>query len=97
MAIMRGPAASRFLERDAPALLRGEIMDSFSIARCAEELAGVLQLAESLQVRLPVADRITDLYEQTVARYGAADGELLAAHFVAEGLGVRFTFQAGEE
>ncbi len=95
--IMRGPAASRFVEQDATALLRGEIMDSFSIVRCAEELQGVLQIADSLRLPLPVAERIAELYEQAVAHYGDADGELLAAHRLADRLGVRFTDPAAEQ
>lgn len=97
LAILRGAGASRFVERDAPALLRGELMDSFSITRCAEELTGVLQIAETLRLSLPVAERVAELYEQAVARYGDTDGELLAAHLLAERLGVRFTDPAGRQ
>jgi 3-hydroxyisobutyrate dehydrogenase len=96
MAITRGPATSRFIEEDAPALLRGEVMDSFPVARCAEELTGVLQIAEDLGLRLPIAERVAELYEQAADHYGDADGELLAAHLVADRLGVRFADPAAQ-
>jgi 3-hydroxyisobutyrate dehydrogenase len=87
-ALQHSAAASRFLERDAPALMRGDDLTSFSLARCHEELAGVLALGEQLGVPLALAERTTELYAQALERYGDVDGELLAARLVAERAGV---------
>lgn len=88
LALQQSAAASRFMERDAPALMRGDDLTSFSLARCHEELAGVLALGERLGVPLALAERATELYAQALERYGDVDGELLAARLVAERAGV---------
>jgi 3-hydroxyisobutyrate dehydrogenase len=89
LAVQESAAASRFMESDAPALMRGDDYDMFSLARCHEELTGVLALGEQLQVPLAVAERATELYAQALERYGDIDGELLAARLVAERAGVK--------
>jgi 3-hydroxyisobutyrate dehydrogenase len=91
LAVQESAAASRFMEQDAPALMRGDKYDMFSLARCHEELAGVLALGKQLDVPLAVAERVTALYGDALERYGDADGELLAARLVAERAGVRFS------
>jgi 3-hydroxyisobutyrate dehydrogenase len=88
LAVQQSAAATRFMERDAPALMRGDDRTSFSLARCHEELAGVLALGEQLDVPLALAERVTELYAQALGRYGDIDGELLAARLVAERAGV---------
>ena len=88
LALQQSAAASRFMERDAPALMRGDDLTSFSLTRCHEELAGVLALGEHLGVPLALAERATELYAQALERYGDVDGELLAARLVAERAGV---------
>jgi len=85
-----GAAGSRFLERDAPRLLRGDDMTTFALSRCVEELEGVLGVAAERQLTLPIADRVTELYRQALEDHGDADGELLAARLLAERLGVEF-------
>lgn len=51
-AVQQSAAASRFMEQDAPALMRGENLTSFSLARCVEELSGVLMLGGQYDVTL---------------------------------------------
>jgi 3-hydroxyisobutyrate dehydrogenase len=63
----------------------------FSLARCHEELAGVLALGKQLDVPLPLTERVTELHARALERYGDIDGELLAARIVAERAGVRFS------
>lgn len=88
LAVQQSAAASRFMERDAPALLAGDDLTSFSLARCHEELEGVLALGLQLDVPLALAERVSDLYRQALERYGDVDGELLGARLVAERGGV---------
>ena len=88
LAVQESAAASRFMEHDAPALMQGDDYEMFSLARCHEELAGVLALGDQLEVPLALAGRATELYAQALERYGDIDGELLAARLVAERAGV---------
>lgn len=88
LALQQSAAASRFLERDASALMRGDDLASFSLARSHEELAGVLALGDQLHVPLALAERATELYAQALEHYGDVDGELLAARLVAQRAGV---------
>lgn len=81
-------AGGRFIERDAPALLRGEDLASFPLARCCEQLASVLALGEELAVPLELAGIVAHLHEGALERYGDIDGELLGARWVAERAGV---------
>jgi 3-hydroxyisobutyrate dehydrogenase len=91
LAVQESAAASRFMERDAPALMRGDNYDMFSLARCHEELAGVLALGKQLDVPLPLTQRVTELHAKALERYGDVDGELLAARLVAQDAGVEFS------
>jgi 3-hydroxyisobutyrate dehydrogenase len=95
LAVQESAAASRFMERDAPALMRGENYDMFSLARCHEELAGVLALGEQLEVPLALTERVTELHAKALERYGDVDGELLAARLVVEQAGVNFPRGSG--
>jgi 3-hydroxyisobutyrate dehydrogenase len=92
--LARGPAGSRFLEQDAEALLRGDDLTTFALAGCVEELAGLLDLAGSRGLEMPVAEGVTAIYTEALRRYGDVDGELLAARLVAERLGVDFATPA---
>lgn len=96
LAVQESAAACRFMERDAPALMSGENYDMFSLARCHEELAGVLALGKQLDVPLPLTGRVTELHALALERFGNIDGELLAARMVAEQAGVDFTAEDGK-
>ena len=88
LAVQESAAASRFIERDAQALLAGDDLTAFSLAGCHQELADVLALGEQFEVPLGLAERVTELYARALERYGDVDGELLGARFVAERAGV---------
>jgi 3-hydroxyisobutyrate dehydrogenase len=81
-------AASRFLATDAAALVAGDDLPTFPLARCHEELASVLSLAETHGVPLDVLAAVTDLHAQAMQQYDNADGELLGARFVVDRAGV---------
>jgi 3-hydroxyisobutyrate dehydrogenase len=89
-ALQHTAAASNFGERDAPTLLRGNDMASFSLAQCSEQLTAVLALGEQLDVPLQLATTVAAIHQQALARYGDVDGELLAARLVAERAGINF-------
>jgi 3-hydroxyisobutyrate dehydrogenase len=89
-AVQESAAANLFMETDARALLRGDYLTAFASTRCVDELDSVLALANRLDVPLALAQRVTELYEEALVRYGDVAGELLAARLVAERAGVDF-------
>lgn len=89
-AVQQSAAASRFMENDAPALMRGDNLASFSLARCVEELTGVLTMAGQHDVPLALGERVTEMYAEALQHFGDIDGELLAARRVAEQAKVEF-------
>jgi 3-hydroxyisobutyrate dehydrogenase len=90
-ALAESAAGGRFLERDAPALLAGDDLASFDLARCCEQLDTVLALAKQLAVPLELTNVVDEIHRRALAHYGEVDGELLGARFVAERAGVRFS------
>jgi 3-hydroxyisobutyrate dehydrogenase len=89
-ALGQSAAASRFLADAVPALLAGDDLTSFALARCCEQLDSVLALGEELGVPLELGRVVSDVHHAALARYGEVDGELLGARFVAERGGVSF-------
>jgi 3-hydroxyisobutyrate dehydrogenase len=89
-ALDQSAAASRFLGHDARALLDGDDLTTFSLARCCQELTSVLALGDELDVPLDVMSVVTELHAAALERYGDVDGELLAARWIAERSGVDF-------
>lgn len=90
-AVSQSAAASRFIDREAHALLAGDDLRSFSLAGCAEELHAVMSLGRDFEVPLALAERVTNLYDEALEHYGDVDGELLAARRIVERAGVDFT------
>ena len=88
-AVGESAAASRFVTEGAQALLDGDDLTSFSLARCCEELSSVLSLGDELEVPLELAGLVSDLHRRALAHYGDVDGELLGARLIAERAGVR--------
>lgn len=89
-ALGQSAAASRFLAEDVTALLEGDDLTSFALARCCEQLASVVALGDDLAVPMELTAVVSDLHRRALARYGDVDGELLGARFVAERAGVSF-------
>ena len=86
-ALARSAAASRFLTDDAIALLEGDDLTTFSLARCCEQLASVLALGDELAVEMQVTEAVSEVHRRALAHYGEVDGELLGARFVADRAG----------
>ncbi len=87
-ALDQSAAASRFIAQDARALLDGDDLTTFSLARCCEELSSVLGLGDALDVPLDVVSVVSELHVAALERFGDVDGELLGARFVGERAGV---------
>ena len=89
-ALGQSAASSRFLTDDARALLDGDEMPWFALARCAEQLHSLTAFADELAVPTDVLDAVREVHAAALEHYGDVDGELLGAQFVAQRAGVRF-------
>jgi 3-hydroxyisobutyrate dehydrogenase-like beta-hydroxyacid dehydrogenase len=89
-ALGQSAASSRFLTDDARALLDGDDMPWFALARCAEQLRSLSAFADELAVATDVLDAVREVHAGALEHYGEVDGELLGARFVAERAGVSF-------
>jgi 3-hydroxyisobutyrate dehydrogenase len=88
-ALADSAAASEFIRRDLDALFAGDYMTTFGLGRCYEELLSVTALAREYQVPFELSEAVTRIYERATARYGNADGELLAVALLEEEAGQR--------
>ncbi len=89
-ALGQSAASSRFLADDARALLDGDDMPWFALARCAEQLRSLSAFADELAVPTDVLAAVREVHTAAVEHYGDVDGELRGAQYVAERAGVRF-------
>jgi 3-hydroxyisobutyrate dehydrogenase-like beta-hydroxyacid dehydrogenase len=89
-ALAQSAAGRGFVAEDAPALIAGDTMPSFSFARCVEQLRTLQGAAADLQVRTEVLDAVASVHRDALREYGDVDGELLGAHHAAARAGVDF-------
>jgi 3-hydroxyisobutyrate dehydrogenase-like beta-hydroxyacid dehydrogenase len=89
-ALAQSAAGGGFVADDAPALIAGDTMPAFSLARCAEQLRSLQGAAADLSVPAEVLDAVSAVYAAAVREYGDVDGELLGARFAAHRAGVDF-------
>jgi 3-hydroxyisobutyrate dehydrogenase len=89
-ALAQSAAGRSFVADDVGALLTGDEMPAFALARCAAQLRTLDELAGELAVPADVLAAVTRVHSDAAARYGDVDGELLGARFAAERAGVRF-------
>jgi 3-hydroxyisobutyrate dehydrogenase len=96
-AVRASASDSRFLADYADALLDGDDLTTFPLARCCEELSAVVELADGLDVPLDVISAVSELHTSALERYGEVDGELLGARLVAERANTSLTRLPSEE
>jgi 3-hydroxyisobutyrate dehydrogenase len=95
-ALTESAAGRGFLAHDAPALLAGDAMPAFSLARCTEQLRSVQSTAADLEVPAAVLDAVAEVHGAALREYGAVDGELLGARYAAHRAGVDFGLRPDE-
>ncbi|WP_111766169.1 NAD(P)-dependent oxidoreductase [Nakamurella deserti] len=79
-----GPAASRFLQRDFPRVLTGDLLPTFGLARIVEELESVAAEAGGPGSPSRVIDAVAEAYRHALRDLGPVDGELaIVAHLEA--------------
>ena len=82
-------AASSFIHHDLGALLGGDYLASFGLDRCAEELAAITDLARENGVPFELSSTSSGPTAGALARYGPADGELLAVAMMEDQAGAK--------
>jgi 3-hydroxyisobutyrate dehydrogenase len=87
------PAASHFVACDLPALFDGDYLASFGLEGICQELATVTDLARDHGVPFGLSRQVHSTYQRALARYGPADGELLAVALLEEEAGLALRTQ----
>jgi 3-hydroxyisobutyrate dehydrogenase len=82
-----GPAGSAFINEYLDRLLAGDDLADFSLARCVEELDILAALARDADVPFSLSNQVVTLHREALERFGAIDGELLAARLLEERAG----------
>jgi 3-hydroxyisobutyrate dehydrogenase len=77
-ALAGSAAASTLIRSDIGLVFRGDYLASFGLDRICEELEAVTALAGQYQVPWELSDVVLRTYRRALARFGPADGELLA-------------------
>jgi len=78
---------SAFIDEYLDSLLAGDYLETFGIARCVEELEILVRLAERADVPFELSSHVARLHRGALERFGAIDGELLAAKLLEQRAG----------
>lgn len=73
------PAASVFVSDHLPAVLAGDYLPAFGLARVVEELDSLSRIARVAGLPWAVSTSVAEVHRQALAHFGARDGELLGA------------------
>lgn len=84
-----GPGGSAFIDEYLDRLLAGDDLTDFSLARCVEELDILASQAHETDVPFTLSNQVVTLHREALERFGAVDGELLAARLLEERAGRR--------
>jgi 3-hydroxyisobutyrate dehydrogenase len=91
-AVLRSQLASSaggsvFIDEYLDRLLAGDYLETFGIDRCVEELETLVSLAQGQDVPFELSSTVARLHREALERFGAIDGELLAARLLEERAG----------
>lgn len=75
---------SVFIDEYLDRLLAGDYLATFGIDRCVEELETLVSLANDAAVPFELSSTVSRLHREALERFGAIDGELLAARLLEE-------------
>jgi 3-hydroxyisobutyrate dehydrogenase-like beta-hydroxyacid dehydrogenase len=85
--LAEGPGSGVVAQGDFAAVLRGDYLAHFGLDRVAEELETVSSIAAEQSVPFELSDLVRRTHEEALKRFGAIDGELLAARLLEERAG----------
>ena len=75
---------SVFIDEYLDRLLDGDYIETFGLDRCVEELDILASLAQDADVPFELSSLVARLHREALERFGAVDGELLAARLLEE-------------
>jgi len=78
---------SVFIDEYLERLLEGDYLETFGLDRAVEELETLASLARQEGVPFELSELVARLHREALARFGAVDGELLAAKLLEERAG----------
>ena len=78
---------SVFIDEYLDRLLAGDYLETFGIDRCVEELEILVSLARSTNVPFALSSTVARLHREALERFGAINGELLAARLLEQRAG----------
>lgn len=82
------PGGSVFVDEYLDSLLAGDYLETFGIDRVVEELDILVRLADRADVPFELSRTVARLHREALDRFGAIDGELLAAKLLEERAGI---------
>lgn len=82
-----GAGGSVFIDEYLDSLLDGDYLESFGLDRVVEELDTLASLARQEGVPFELSELVARLHREALERFGAVDGELLAAKLLEERAG----------
>jgi 3-hydroxyisobutyrate dehydrogenase-like beta-hydroxyacid dehydrogenase len=82
---------SVFIDEYLDRLLEGDYLETFSIARVVEELDTLVRLANEYTVPFELSTLVARQHRDALDRFGAVDGELLAAKLLEERARIRLS------
>ncbi|PJJ65655.1 NAD(P)-dependent oxidoreductase [Compostimonas suwonensis] len=82
-----GPGTGTVVEQHFGAVLRGDYLADFGLDRVVEELDIVSSLAAERGMPFELSELVTRTHREALLRFGAVDGELLAARLLEERAG----------
>ena len=82
-----GAGGSVFIDEYLDRLLEGDYLESFGIDRCVEELEVLAGLAAAEGIPFELSSLVARLHREALERFGAIDGELLAAKLLEQRAG----------
>ncbi len=85
--LARGAGGSVFIDEYLDSLLDGDYLETFGLDRVVEELDTLASLARQEGVPFELSELVARLHREALERFGAVDGELLAAKLLEERAG----------
>lgn len=85
--LKRSAAGSVFLDEYVDLLLEGDYAETFGLDRVVEELDTLASLAKQEGIPFELSSLVARLHREALDRFGAIDGELLAAKLLEERAG----------
>lgn len=82
-----GAGGSVFVDEYLDSLLDGDYLESFGIDRVVEELDTLVALASGANVPFELSTLVARMHREALERFGAVDGELLAAKLLEQRAG----------